>query len=259
MLVIVGDSHISAMRDAFLQRQDANEYRSSRGDIRIAQLGYGYHFLEPFFEVRDHGVGFTQDTARAVFTRLNFDGVPVIEPNDSRSFVFVFGLYPSLGFNQKYWKTHTAAIWAEDRQFVSQAAFDAIIDDLTRQPMAFFEKLLSMGVRFSVASCCPVPASYKTGADDPFEEHEISFIYDRFRDRVCAKLDALGIAYHLPPREIYDEHGAMRDEFALSPGDYHANADYGRLMLAKILREIDDTVAPADDATNFEHRRMRLG
>jgi len=152
----------------------------------------------------------------------------------------VFGLYPSFGFSAEHWMTHSAASWSSDRHFVSQSAFNVIIAHLLAQPMAFFRQMKSMGVRFSVASCCPVPASYDLHANKTnFAAHEITFIYSSFRDRAVDELARMGITCHLPPQAIYDEHGAMLDMYAKQPGDYHANPEYGRLMLTKILAEVE--------------------
>jgi hypothetical protein len=236
MLEIIGDSHIIALSEAV-----RHEPLSSRhGDIRIAQMGHGYNFLEPFFAIEDDTVSFTQPPAKAIFETINPNGPSVILRNDPRRFVFMFGLYPSFGFDQKHWTSHTAAIWSRDRHFVSKSAFDVIIDETLKEPMSFFRALHDMNVRFSVASCCPVPASYQRIAHKlNFADGEIAFIYNRFRDRATERLNAMGIVCHHPPQEAYDEHGAMHDVFAKQPGDYHANARYGRLMLEKVLRETD--------------------
>lgn len=240
MLEIVGDSHVIALSDAARLAGAKNSFASRHGPIRIGQLGHGYHFLKPFFACDGESVSFTQDAAKSVFRRLNPDAPHVIQREDPRRFVFVFGLYPSSGFNAEHWTDHTAAIWSEDRQFVSKCAFDAIIDETLKESMAFFRQLKMMNVRFSVASCCPVPASYqKLAGKKNFAAHEVAFIYNRFRDRAASRLDALGVSCHLPPAEVYDAHGAMVDAFVKRPGDYHANPDYGRLMLSKILREVD--------------------
>jgi hypothetical protein len=239
MLEILGDSHILALRDAAVQAGNGG-FRSRHGQIRIGQLGHGYSFLEPFFAVEGRDVAFTQDAARTTFQKLNQDLPPVIVPNDPRRFVFVFGLYPSFGFNAEHWTTHTAAIWANDRQFVTRSAFTAIIEETVKQPLAFFRRLAAMDVRFSVASCCPVPANYhRLARKSNFADREVAHIYNRFRDHVGARLGELGIVCHLPPAEVYDADGAMLDTFAKSPGDYHANSAYGKLMLSKILQETD--------------------
>jgi hypothetical protein len=239
MLEIIGDSHIQALRDGALKAgQDG--IRSRHGQIRIAQLGHGYNFLEPFFRFDGRAVAFTQDGARTTFAKLNQDHPPVIELQDVRRFVFVFGFYPSFGFNAEHWTTHTAALWSPDRQLVTRSAFAAIIEETMKEPLAFFRQLIALKVRFSVASCCPAPASYhRLAGKSNFAEGEVALIYNRFRDHVCARLDDLGVPYHLPPAEVYDASGAMLDHFAKTPGDYHANAAYGTLMLSKILQETD--------------------
>ncbi|MBB4952789.1 hypothetical protein H4S14_000831 [Agrobacterium vitis] len=166
--------------------------------------------------------------------------MPFIQPNDERRFVFVFGLYPSFCFNPEHWLSHTVAPWADGRQFVSKSAFSAIIDHYSQFALAFFKQLQSMNVRFSVASCAPIPASYhKFKQQTHWADYEIALIYNWYLERVAGKLEAMGIVCHRPPEEVYDEIGAMRDEFAKTPGDYHGNAAYGRLMLQKIFSEIN--------------------
>lgn len=240
MLEIVGDSHVVALSDAARRPEAKGSFTSRHGTIRMAQLGHGYHFLAPFFSSDGESVSFTQDAARSVFRQLNPDAPDVIQRDDRRRFVFMFGLYPSLGYTADHWTKHTAAIWSQDRQFVSKSAFDAIIDETLKQSMAFFRQLKAMNVGFSVASCCPIPAGYqKHAGKKTFAQHEVALIFSRFRDRAVSRLEALGIRCHLPPPEVYDAHGSMLDAFAKKPGDFHANPNYGRLMLAKILREVD--------------------
>jgi hypothetical protein len=240
MLEIVGDSHTNALIEAASKFRQEKRLVSRHGEIRMGQLGYGYHFLEPFFACEGEDVRFTQDVASNVFAKLNPESPHVIQPNDARRFVFVFGLYPSFGFNAEHWQAHSPAIGASGRQFVSASAFAAIVDQIVKPPLAFFERLQAMNVRFSVASCCPIPSSYsRLARKTNFIDGEIALIYSRFRDHVCRKLDRVGVVYHLPPAEVYDDSGSMLDEYAKSPADYHANAAYGSLMLAKILREVD--------------------
>jgi hypothetical protein len=236
MLEIVGDSHVIALADAMR----LGSCVSSHGPVTLAQMGHGYNFLEPFFACDGDTVSFTQPPAIAVFEKINPDAPSVIVRNDLRRFVFMFGLYPSFGFDAKNWMTHTVAPWSRDRQFVSTRAFDLIIDETLKEPMAFFQTLVGLNVRFSVASCSPVPASYQRLAGKTnFADGEVAFIYNRFRDRAVAQLAAMGVMCHLPPAEVYDENGAMHDIFAKSPGDYHANPTYGRLMLDKLLGELE--------------------
>lgn len=236
MLEIVGDSHVIALVDAMRQ----GSCTSSHGPVTLAQMGHGYNFLERFFAFDGYAVSFTQPPAIAVFEKINPNAPAVIVRNDSRRFVFMFGLYPSFGFDAKNWMAHTVAPWSRDRHFVSKHAFDLIIDETLKEPMAFFRTLVGMNVRFSVASCSPVPASYqKLAGKTNFADGEVAFIYNRFRDRAVAQLTAMGVICHLPPEEVYDEYGAMHDTFAKSPGDYHANPTYGRLMLDKLLGELE--------------------
>src|SRR5690606_31307822 len=58
-----------------------------------------------------------------------------------------------------------------------------------------------------------------------------------FRDSVKRHLDAIGVRYVLPPKDVYDEDGFLRDEFAMkAPRDsHHGNAAYGKLMIKEVL------------------------
>lgn len=240
MLEIVGDSHIIAMVDAMNQPGKSSTFSSRHGPIRMGQLGHGYNFLEPFFSFNDDGVYFTQPPAHEIFSRMNRDGSSSIVRNDPRRFIFVFGLYPSFGFNAEHWTKHSAATWSKNRQFVSKSAFNKIIDNVLQEPMSFFHRLKEINVKFSVASCCPVPASYQHNTNNTvFAENEVAHIYNSFRDRAVNLLTSMGVTTHLPPDEVYDVNGAMLDKFSKSPRDYHANPAYGRLMLEKILSEVD--------------------
>ena len=240
MLLIVGDSHTAALRQAYLKERHTGIFHSRHGHLEIAQLGYGYHFLEPFYAPEGDGLAFTQPPAKAVFSKINPDTPAVILPNDSRTFVFMFGFYPSFGCEPRHWRCHTVTAQAAGRHYVSEKAFLAIIKDVTREPLAFFDRLQSMNVRFSVASCCPVPSSYRGNErSETMATGEIAMMYNRYRDHVADQLKSRGILFHLPPAEAYDEHGSMFDRFSRAPGDHHANVDYGKLMLAKILRETD--------------------
>jgi hypothetical protein len=241
MLEIIGDSHVVALSEAVHELGSQADVLARRhGGLSFGYLGHGFEFLQPFFARDGDNIVFDNERMREVFQRVNPKHPAAIQPNDERRFVFVFGLYPSFCFNAEHWKAHTGASWSQDRQFVTKSAFSVIIDHAVQYAMAFFEQLLAMNVKFSVASCCPIPASYqKNVQQDHWADYEVALIYNRFLIHVGSKLDAMGILCHRPPMEVYDDVGAMRDEFARSPKDYHGNAAYGRLMLQKIFTEIN--------------------
>lgn len=242
MLEIIGDSHVVALGEAFQAfESEGHALAQQPGGICFGYMGHGYEFLRPFFSCEGDNVVFDGAQMRRMFETVNPHHLPFIQPNDERRFVFVFGFYPSLCFSDEHWLSHTVAPWAGDRQFVTKSAFSAIIDHYAQFAIAFFKQLQSMNVRFSVASCCPIPASYhKLRQQSHWADCEIALIYNWYLERVAGRLEAMGIVCHLPPAEVYDEIGAMRDEFAKTPGDYHGNLVYGRLMLQKIFKEINN-------------------
>ena len=64
----------------------------------------------------------------------------------------------------------------------------------------------------------------------------------RLAFRTGNELDRRGVRYHLPPASVYDADGYLRQELASSRKrhDYHANPEYGRLMMTQLLTELAD-------------------
>lgn len=250
MLVVVGDSHAIALRAGLelLEAAGGPAFAERHGEVVAGQLDHGYRFLSRFYDVSGDAVEFSNERAHGFFERLVSPTVPRILRNDPRRFVFCFGFHPSGSILAKHWSAHTCAIdRASSKQYVTEAALAAFVRSYNAWIIRFLKVLQSFHVRFSVASCNPLPPECLSHWEtETFAQDEILAYHNRFRDSFRKQLDALGMRYHLPPASVYDERGRMWQRMAQdrSEGDYHANAEYGRLMMEHILSEVSGDPSP---------------
>jgi hypothetical protein len=238
MLVILGDSHTIALHNG-LAKLDSRTRRAARGsfgEVVVRDLSHGYKFFEPFFELDDQGVRFTDPRAVGILSKLP-GGFAPITANDPRDFLFCFGFHPSATMDVKRWLTHTAARSTPGKQYISEALVRAAVQEHTRPMLDFFRLMQKMNVRFSVVMCCPLPRSFITEERRPLiSEDDILAYHQLYRQTFAAELDRLGVRYFTPPESTFDGPWLKEDYVNRKGiGDYHADARYGALMLKKII------------------------
>lgn len=247
MLVVLGDSHTIALRDGLgkLNSRYVNAAKSCFGDIVIRDLSYGLKFFEPFFQVRDHEVHFTDPRAQSVLAKFP-GGFSPIAQNDERTFMFCFGFHPSFLIHLKQWETHTASQSVIDKHYISEALISTSIKEHIKPMVEFFSCLQSMNVRFSIVSCCPLPKSFITDERRKrVTEEEILAFCKQYKKIFSVELDRLDIRYFSPPEETYNGQW-LKEEFVNRKGigDYHADEQYGSIMLQSIIDDYEKNRTP---------------
>lgn len=264
MLVILGDSHTIALRDG-LAKLDARSKRATRacfGGVIARDLSHGYKFFEPFFEVDDKGVHFTDPRAVGVLAKFPGGFAPITR-NDSRTFLFSFGFHPSPTMDISWWQAHTAARNAPAKHYVSEALVKAAVRAHTRPMLEFFRLLKDMNVRFSVVMCCPLPRSFFTEKRrEMVSEGEMLAFHQSFRRAFALELDQMGVRYFTPPERACDGPWLKEDYVNRKGiGDYHADARYGALMLQDIIGKLTEgqRIPPPSPKDVLRGVKRRLG
>ena len=246
MLIFVGDSHTIALRSA-LSDIDADlkkKVEDKFGGLEIGQLDHGYKFLSPFYKVRDDdlGLSFADERAAEIFYTLTMKSAPnFILRGDHRTFVFCIGFHPSGSMLPKHWLQHTCSRDIVGKMYVSESAFAEYVRDYTKEVVGFYKKLQEYKVNFRVIACPPLPEGYYADeVAEVFTAKELLEYYGRFQKCFASILEGNGIEYYLPPEAVCLPSGFMQQKYASQKkaGDYHANAEYGKLMLERVLKNL---------------------
>ena len=265
MLVILGDSHTIALRDG-LAKLDARSQRSAWacfGGVIARDLSHGYKFFESFFEVDDQGVRFTDPRAVGVLASIPGGFAPITR-NDPRTFLFSFGFHPSFAMLVTRWQAHTAARNAPDKHYVSEALVAAAVREHTRPMLEFFGVLKDINVQFSVVMCCPLPKSFITEKNRRVmaSEEDILAFRQQYRKVFAQELDRLGVRYFAPPEQACDGQW-LKERYVnrKGVGDYHADAQYGALMLQDIIGKLTQgyRIPPPSPKDVLRGVKRRLG
>lgn len=239
-IVIVGDSHVVALQEAWSSIADRETlFPNFSGRLSIGMLAFGAQFLKPFHTLDGDVLKFTNPQMAEQFTKLTGDSEAAIRRGDERSFAFSLGFHGVALFNYKMWERFTVSPSMPQKQYVSRAALREMILSLNAQILNFYQDLQSLGVRFTAISAPPLPKTYLDGKFHPhYEAQEIADLRRSYVDLFAGIMTEKGLAFIPPPD------GVMKDGYLLDHlsaqrqiGDFHANAQYGALLLPKILSE----------------------
>lgn len=261
MLIVFGDSHTIALREGFemlrappvygplrpttqlaLAAKPAVERHAIERDIRVGQIDHGYAFHQPFYKVYAGGLHFSEPRTATFFRRLVSPEKGAIVRRDPRTFVVCAGFYPSGALLAKHWQAHTCFAGADEgRHYLSRAAYHTLVRAYTAPLLRFLEATRDLEARISVVASPPLSRqALRSWRTETISDDEVDTMHTEFRAAFAAELDRRGIRYHLPPPEVFGEDGFLRPELASTRklNDYHANADYGALMMAHLLEEL---------------------
>lgn len=234
MIFLVGDSHVNALRLGAQSLAERGELPQT--DLRIGMLGNGKHALNEFSEVRDGRVVLTQADYAASLKRLTGDSHFL--PADEASYAICLGFHSAPIFRHPLWRRYRPADLVTSprtQRPVSSAALTAMVDHYNRYIYRLFERLVDASVDFFVVAAPPPRRDHRCLEESPAEV--VLAVDAFFRKRVCQRLDAWGIRYILPPAEVFDDSGFLRQELAnVAPRDFHhGNGQYGEMMIRAVL------------------------
>jgi len=229
---IIGNSHVAALRDGLLMLEE-----QERGLFAISGMAARVE-RAPFFECRSSDILILDsDLARRVEA---LSGEPVIKAGSCWGFCFG---HPGVLFNDPGWKRYRSwNLQGEDtKQPISLAALRAFVEHAFVHVLSFFESTARIGASFLILLPPPPrrngPAIRNLGIS--FEQ--VTTIDRMVRRVLTEKARSLAIPFVDPPPESFDTDGLMKEEFQAPnrpdgrEDPHHANAEYGKRMLLRIL------------------------
>jgi len=219
---ILGNSHAAAFRDG-LPLLDEPDQRAFTVFGVNAQIEKG-RFFEP------HPQGILVTDPKMAGRLIARSGHPVITAD--ASWAFILG-HPGFLFNA--WRDHRTVSVPGELQPVSKAALTAAITGQFKHVLEFFDALGTAKLRF-VLILPPPPRRNKTRSPQ-----QILTVDEAARRVLSNRAVRSGGALLEPPQGTVDGAGFLKPEFCAGPrpdgkeDPHHANAEYGRLMLEKLL------------------------
>lgn len=233
MIVITGNSHVNALRLGAIQLGAEVAGMSAR-EVRIGMLGNGKFTHRQFFRECESGAAIVQPEYVEALTALT--GADVVG-QPGVTYGICLGFHSPPVFRQPMWQVSALSEDVENARMrpISSAVFEAMVEHNNRYMYSFFDALGKAGVDFFVISAPPPRRDHPCLARTP--QSTVIAVDAAFRASVARHLESKGVQYVMPPSETYDDDGFLLDGLAMkAPRDvHHGNADYGRLMLKKVL------------------------
>jgi len=231
LVFLLGDSHVEALRNGLSVLEEAESAEMGKTFSRIGLLSGAHRLREPFHARVGNEVHFTKDDLRNRFAAVT-KGAGLLEANDSRKLIFRLGGHVIHFLRREYWKDFSAKSGAT-KSFVSSAALIQMCLDYDRHIISFYRDLREIGVSFKVCLAPPPSAAeWKRHSAIIENAEEFRFLVLTFRKTFADTLEAEGVSYIAPPGQALHE-GLLREDLlsARRNDAYHANAEYGAMML----------------------------
>lgn len=225
--LLVGDSHLGGVRQALnLARRGPRAERYAGIDVRA--MGRGFLMREAFFADRgDHA-----EIVDAEF-RTRVQRVPPLEP-----------AYDWIGISGPL---NTARVWREPgfaafKPFpltggvpVSVATLRAVVEADVRRSIEFVEVVGRHARVFVVEAPWPFRAHRAVSTHGAAT---VQFVHRWYRDHVLRELERIGVPVLEVGPGCIDAEGFMKEAFHHEKASdrYHANADFGRRVLDRMLQ-----------------------
>jgi hypothetical protein len=242
MIVLTGDSHVNALRHGAAALESEIKLRLDR-PLRIGALGNGKHTLRPFSEKVSDGVKLTQRSYAAALRLLS--GSAMFQPDPGITYGICLGFHSPPVFRHPMWERSAPSRLeaARDKVPISSSTLEAIIQSNNEHIFRLFESLKESHVNFFVISSPPPRRDHYCLAKTP--EEVVLEVDEAFRSSTQRRLQSLGVRYAMPPPDVYDEQGFLRDELAQkAPHDFHhGNAEYGRRFVRAFLIDNPQAIA----------------
>ncbi|MFC2966826.1 hypothetical protein [Acidimangrovimonas pyrenivorans] len=249
-LFIGGNSHTPALKyglDAL--GQGAHE-------IHVGPFGTAAKVVKPFSAIRKGVVEFTLPEYAANLER--FTGKRHFDPADLWG--ICMGTHFARIYRNPFWKEAAPAALAGPGRRpasrpasrpVSRAVLDAMIRNDQRHVRALLSQLKKTGVRFFVIECPPPRREWST-REPCIPVDVLAAVDGAARKQFRAWLARRDLPLVENPPEVVGPDGLLKDAYAkqvvLSDGQpdrLHANAEYGRLMMERIVAQIESMAATA--------------
>jgi hypothetical protein len=234
MIVLTGDSHVNALRHGAAALESELKLRLNR-PLRIGALGNGKHTLKSFSEKTPDGVRLTQRSYATALRLLS--GSPMFQADSDVTYGICLGFHSPPVFRHPMWERPAPSRpgLAPGKVPISAATLEAIIQSNNNHIYRLFEALKESNVDFFVISSPPPRRDHYCLANTP--EEVVLEVDGAFRSSVQRHLQSLVIRYAMPPPDVYDGQGFLRDDLAQrAPNDFHhGNAEYGRRFIRALF------------------------
>lgn len=233
-IIIVGNSHVGALH------RGASQIDGALDKLKIAPFGGGKHQRTAFSVEKKGRVEFSDKYSRHILQDLT--GRAYFDPEDVWG--ICMGTHNSPIYRDAFWRTAVPpGVPGPKKRPLSSAVLNEIILQHQVHILTFLKQLKQNGLRVFVVSS-PNPRRDSTAANRGISLATIQTIDRAARRSFEEWLRAMDIPIINPPAETVDADGFLKDEFAQhvsptgKPDGSHANADYGKLMVAKVLAEL---------------------
>jgi hypothetical protein len=235
-LIIFGDSHVVALGRAIpdLNPVERNVYP---GEIRVGKVMPFNHSLRDFFVVRGDEIRFGDAPHRKQISKLF--GREVIG-QDSRDSILALSMpfTTTLVLRNGTWNSHSP--WSvtdhSNKQLVSHAVLYEIALAHFAAVLRFVTALQSIDLRLMVVAAPPPRATDSKIAR--WNPEVILRVDELTRGVIANELEQRAVPVVEPPDEVFQQpgrRGFLRSEYGDDRDDHHGNAEYGRLMLLRVM------------------------
>ena len=230
-VLITGDSHTAALKGG-------QNLLISKGmwpqqvDLTIRPLGNGKFFTTPFFTDKGDYAEICNPEYRKQFIRF-----PPAEMESSDVIYGLSGLFHTGGLRRHQTWTEFSPFHIANQEYpVSNALLRQVIRDKTQYLLKFVDIILQNQKKLFVIEA-PKPFRH-TKSVNPIRTEVISYVDHYYRDFVKQELRLRNVPIITVSPECHDEAGFMLERYR-SPKEndmHHGNAEFGQLMMKKILK-----------------------
>jgi hypothetical protein len=233
-LLVVGDSHVVALSDAF--DADPEGYRRQfGGEVAPARLLTFPVLLEPFF--RQEGDGLHLTNRRAGTLLLACSGQAAFRPLFGTVYALSMAFTTTILMRLSFWRQFLP--WAhctEAAQPISDAVLRNIAEAHFRHILDFAAAARELGIALLMVEAPPLRRG-ELAMHSHFPEAAFLAVDRVARDLIRQRLAALGIPVVAVPEAVRDPAGFLLPEFCrFAPRDHHhGNAAFGACMLSAVI------------------------
>lgn len=237
MIVIAGDSHCNALGRALDDSENADVagLKTRFGAIAVRTILSGNRFQQPFFRLQDDAITFEFGAHKFFAEMTGTDGC--IRRGDPNYYVFSMGFHPTILVRQEFWKDFTILSGVSGKNFVSAAAFAALVREENKHVINFAKSLKALQISCVFVIAPSIRQAMIDRQKKYAEAAELISVHRNFVGVMRSEFDAIGMPYLSPP-ETTEESGILKQAYDIKSATdvHHANTAFGSLTLREIAR-----------------------
>lgn len=232
---LCGNSHLGALIKGYNALARDNVVKGT--EVTMVPFGAGAHETRSFSRTVKGGVALTREEFRRNLQQRA--GVDLIV--NEHLWGFCMGTSYSRVYRDRFWRRSKPSEISKGReQPISKALLAAMIEADQRYVMKFFANLSQAQIPYFVISC-PFPKKGHKQSVDRVGLDVISYVDNLARETFKSWMSDKNVDFIEPPVECIGDDGFLRAEFEQQftksgrADTHHANEEYGKLMLHKVL------------------------